>query len=78
MVEFNPDYTNIVKAARNIEVERIPLYEHIIAPEVMEAITGKQFKELYSGNDSDLDEYFRVMTIPSCTANSFSKSERTI
>ncbi|MDO5445708.1 MAG: uroporphyrinogen decarboxylase family protein [Eubacteriales bacterium] len=59
MNEFIPDYSNIVKAAQNIEVERIPLYEHIIAPEVMETILGKQFKELSGGNDSDLDEFFR-------------------
>lgn len=56
---FTPDYQNIVKAANNIEVERIPLYEHIISPKVMEEITGKKFADLYNGDDADLDEYFR-------------------
>lgn len=56
---FEPDYHNLEKAARNIEVERIPLYEHIIAPTKMEEITGKKFAALYEGDDKDLDEFFR-------------------
>lgn len=56
---FQPDYQNIVKAATNIEVERIPLYEHIIDPVVMERVTGKQFADLRNGDDRDLDEFFR-------------------
>lgn len=40
-MEFQPDYQNLVKAARNIEVARIPLYEHKIDPKVMERVTGK-------------------------------------
>ena len=58
-MEFQPDYTNIVKAAKNIEVQRIPLYEHIIDASVMEKITGKPFSHLFNGDDRDLDEYFR-------------------
>ena len=58
-MEFTPDYTNLVKAARNIEVERFPLYEHKIDPVVMEAITGEKFAQLYNGDDRDLDEFFR-------------------
>lgn len=57
-MEFQPDYQNVVKAARNIEVERFPLYEHIISPAVMERVTGKQFAALYDGDDRDLDEFF--------------------
>ena len=30
---FSPNYQNQVSACRNIEVQRTPLYEHIIAPE---------------------------------------------
>ena len=47
MTDFQPDYQNIVKAARNIQVERIPLYEHKIDPKVMEAVTGKSFAQCY-------------------------------
>ena len=59
MREFQPDYTNMVKAARNIEVKRFPLYEHKVDPKVMEGITGVSFAELYNGDDRDLDEFFR-------------------
>ena len=58
-MSFVPDYRNIENAARNIEVSRIPLYEHIIAPEIMEEILGKRFAALYGGDDRDLDEFFR-------------------
>lgn len=58
-MSFQPDYRHLVSAARNIEVERIPLYEHIIAPEIMEQITGKSFAALFQGDDADLDEFFR-------------------
>lgn len=44
-MQFQPDYNNVIKAARNIEVERFPLYEHKIDPKVMERVTGKQFAD---------------------------------
>ena len=59
MKPFEPDYQNVVKAAKNIEVKRFPLYEHIICPEIMETITGVKFADLIDGDDRDLDEYFR-------------------
>lgn len=58
-MRFEPDYRNLVKAANNIKVERIPLYEHIIAPEVMEKITGKKFAECANGSDADMDFFFQ-------------------
>ena len=57
--EFTPDYTNIVKAARNIEVSRVPLYEHIICTEIMEKITNDPFGPLAGGDRKDRLEYFR-------------------
>ena len=59
MEKFQPDYTNIVKSARNIYVERTPLYEHIISPTVMEKIMGKSFADLLGGDRNDKKEYFR-------------------
>ncbi|MEG0911611.1 MAG: uroporphyrinogen decarboxylase family protein, partial [Ruthenibacterium sp.] len=56
---FEPDYRNLVKAARNIEVARFPLYEHKIDPTVMEAVTGTSFASLYHGDDAEMDEFFR-------------------
>ena len=41
---FIPDYHNLVKAARNEKCDRIPLYEHIISPGIMErAYTRRVF-----------------------------------
>ena len=58
-MEFQPDDQNLEKAGRNIEVARIPLYEHKIDPKVMERVTGKKFADYYNGDDRDLDEFFR-------------------
>ncbi len=58
MNTFTPNYKNLIDACRNIEVARPPLYEHIIAPEVMEKILNKEFAGLINGNDTDKREYF--------------------
>ena len=58
MKAFEPDYQNIVKAARNVEVSRIPLYEHIVSPGKIGEIIGKDLNALFQGDDRDLDEFF--------------------
>ncbi len=59
-MERRPDYRRIVDAARNIQPDSLPLYEHIIAPEVMETILDKEFRELAKGDLADKREYFRT------------------
>ncbi|NQV33974.1 MAG: hypothetical protein HQ515_14875, partial [Phycisphaeraceae bacterium] len=44
---------------RNRRPARLPLYEHIICPEIMETIQGTPFASLYAGKKADLAEYFR-------------------
>jgi uroporphyrinogen decarboxylase len=56
---FTPDYRNIVNAAENKVSSRIPLYEHIISPAIMETIRGEKFAELFDGNYKDKLEFFR-------------------
>jgi uroporphyrinogen decarboxylase len=56
---FVPDYHNILKAAKNEKSDRIPLYDHIVSPEIMEKIKGKSFAALAGGDYSDKKEYFR-------------------
>ncbi len=58
-MNFQPDYTCIENAARNVEAQRLPLYEHIICPEIMETILGTRFAGLAGGNFADKKEYFR-------------------
>ena len=60
---FRPDYRNIENAARNIEAERTPLYEHNISDLVMEKMTGRKFAHLFSEGEGEerernLDRYF--------------------
>ena len=59
MKEFKPDFKNVLKAARNIKSNRTPLYEHVIAEEVMEEIMGTKFMAMHNGTRSDKEEYFK-------------------
>lgn len=40
---FQPDYRHIVDAVRNRRPRRLPLYEHIVSPQIMETILGVAF-----------------------------------
>lgn len=57
---FQPDYRNIVNSARNVEVGRIPLYEHNVSFKKIGEIKGVDMEALYRGDDSDIHEFFRV------------------
>ena len=57
--DYKPDYTNIIQAATNQTPNRTPLYEHIIAPEIMEKIMNTSFIGLEKGSFTDKQEYFR-------------------
>ena len=60
MFEFEPDYRNVVACAQNKEVERIPLYEHIVSFDKIGEIIGKDMTSLYQGDDKDIHEFFRL------------------
>lgn len=57
---FQPDYRNVVKCAKNVEVERLPLYEHNVSIEKIGEIKGVDLVSLYEGDDRDLHEFFRI------------------
>jgi uroporphyrinogen decarboxylase len=60
MKDFRPNYMNLVNAAKNIEPNRIPLYEHIVAVEVIEDIIGVKFDGLNQSRDmADLRLFFK-------------------
>jgi uroporphyrinogen decarboxylase len=59
MRDFTPDYNNIVKAARNETPDRMPIYEHIISPNIMEKILNCSFADLLDGDRGDKKEFFR-------------------
>jgi uroporphyrinogen decarboxylase len=55
---FEPDYRMIEDVMRNQRPKRLPLYEHIISPVIMERILGIDFADLEYGNDTDTQEFF--------------------
>jgi len=60
MREYCPDYRNIVKTARNVEVDRFPLYDHSVALDKIGEITGEDVESLAQGDERDLHEFFRI------------------
>ncbi len=54
---FEPDYRQIVEAARNRPAARLPLYEHGIDPRVMERILGVRFFHLWQGTPEERRQY---------------------
>lgn len=55
---FQPDYHLMLDVLNNQRPARLPVYEHIISPQVMERILGVEFASLVQGDDSDLKEFF--------------------
>ena len=58
-MDFEPDYRHFANVMKNKRPARLPLYEHIISPTVMESILDTSFAHLNRGNGNDLDEFFR-------------------
>lgn len=57
---FAPDYRHMLAVMDNRRPMRLPLYEHIISPRVMERILGVEFAALERSDDpADLREFFR-------------------
>ena len=61
-MDFQPDFRHFLSVMRNERPERLPVYEHIICPEVMEKVLDCSFAELLAGDDADRLEYFRHYT----------------
>ncbi len=57
-MSFAPDYRHLVAAVQNRRPGRLPVYEHIISPRIMERILGTQFAELAAGEAADRREFF--------------------
>ena len=56
---FQPDFRYMLDVMANRRPARLPVYEHIISPAVMEQILGVNFAHLEQGDSRDLDEFFR-------------------
>jgi len=58
MMPFQPDYRYMLDVLNNKRPARLPLYEHIISPEIMEKILDVPFVDLQGGDNLDLREFF--------------------
>ena len=55
---FQNDYHHILDVLANKRPKRLPIYEHIISPAIMEKILDVQFAELGNGSRTDRIEFF--------------------
>lgn len=56
---FQNDYRHMIDVLANRRPTRLPLYEHIVSPIIMEQILDTRFAELIDGSSVDQEEYFR-------------------
>jgi uroporphyrinogen decarboxylase len=56
---FVPDYRHMLDVLANRRPARLPVYEHIISPRIMEQVLGVEFADLENGEGDDLDHFFR-------------------
>ncbi len=61
MVKFQPNYENLIQAARNISPDRIPLYDHNIDEPFVSKYLGKDLsKLLQEASPESIREYFKT------------------
>jgi uroporphyrinogen decarboxylase len=56
---FQPDSRHMLDVLANRRPARLPIYEHIISPLIMEQVLSVRFATLEQGSDRDLNEFFR-------------------
>jgi uroporphyrinogen decarboxylase len=57
-VPFQPDYRHIVDVLRNRRPTRLPIYEHLINPGIMEKILGVEFAGFLEGGRAEAQSFF--------------------
>jgi len=55
---FEPDYRTMLDVLSNRRPARLPVYEHIISPKIMERIMGVDFAALQQGTTTEMREFF--------------------
>lgn len=58
-MKFEPDYRHMLDVMWNRKPARLPLYEHIVSPRIMEQVLGTRFAGLVEGTQSDRLEFAR-------------------
>lgn len=57
-MDFQPDYRHMLAVVNNERPARLPVYEHIISPLIMEKVLDTPFAALQYGDDADMREFF--------------------
>ena len=58
--EFEPDYNNLVLAAKNQKPKRTPIYEHVVSNRIMTEVSGVKIESGNTGdNRTDTIEYYK-------------------
>lgn len=55
---FDPDWRHFRDVMRNVRPARLPLYEHIVSPTVMEDVLGVEFAARLDGDAADREAFF--------------------
>ncbi len=55
---FQPDYRHMLAVLNNERPARLPVYEHIISPRIMEKVLDTPFADLQYGDTADMREFF--------------------
>ncbi len=58
-MDFQPNYEYMLDVLQNRRPARLPVYEHIISPVIMEKILDLHFADLQTGQGAELQEFFR-------------------
>ena len=64
-MEFQNDYHHMLDVLNNRRPQRLPIYEHIIDPVIMEAILEVEFAGLFDGDERPLESTSRSTTASS-------------
>ena len=57
-MSFIPDYHYMLDVLANRRPARLPIYEHMVNPKIIEAVLGVRFADLIQGGPADQDEFF--------------------
>jgi uroporphyrinogen decarboxylase len=55
---FQNNYRHMLDVVNNRRPARLPIYEHIISPAIMEEILGLKFADIRAGGNAELPEFF--------------------
>ena len=58
---FQNDYRHMLDVLANKRPKRLPIYEHIISPRIMEKILDVQFAGLWNGSPADRHGIFQAV-----------------